>query len=129
MTAHLNAAVWIDHKEARVFHVDGDSFDEKSIQSPGGHLHRHAKDSSEKHQHPDDQKRFFDEVAHLLADSVSVLIVGPSTAKLQFVKYAHQHVPALVAKIVGLETIDHPTDAQLVAYVKTYFHVPAERGR
>jgi hypothetical protein len=54
---------------------------------------------------------------------------GPSTAKLQFERYLHEHDRALEVKIVGLETVDHPTDAQLVAYVKEYFDVPDPRLR
>ena len=93
------------------------------------HIHRHPKGAAEAHEHPDDLKRFFDEVAKALMGAEEILIVGPSTAKLQFVKYVHQHQRAMEPKIVGLETVDHPTDAQLVAYVKGYFQVPAPRVR
>jgi hypothetical protein len=45
-----------------------------------------------------------------------------------FVKYVHQHAHALEPKIVGVETVDHPTDGQIVAYAKTYF-LAADRLR
>jgi hypothetical protein len=63
-----------------------------------------------------------------LADANEILIVGPSTAKLHFLNHVHQHDHALLPKIVGLETVDHPSDGQLVAYAKEYFktgHRPA----
>ena len=129
MTAHTHAAIWIDHREAKIFHVDLQSFDEAKLQSPAHHFHRHPRGASEPHEHPEDAVHFFKEVAHALADVTEVLLVGPSTAKLQFVRYLHQHDRALEAKIVGLETVDHPTDGQLVAYVKRYFHVPDPRVR
>ena len=129
MTSQVRAAVWIDHNEARIFHIDRDTYDEKTIQSPHHHIHRHPKGAAEAHEHPDDLKRFFDEVAKALMGAEEILIVGPSTAKLQFVKHVHQHERAMEPKIVGLETVDHPTDAQLVAYVKGYFRVPAPRVR
>jgi hypothetical protein len=47
--------------------------------------------------------------------------VGPSTAKLDFSRYLHKHDPALEARIVGIETVDHPSDGQLVAYARKYF--------
>jgi stalled ribosome rescue protein Dom34 len=129
MTSHIHAAVWLDHQEARIFHVDLDGFDEAKIRSPHRHLHRHPKGASEAHEHPEDRSRFFNEVAQALADAEQILVVGPSTAKLQFERHLHEHDRALEAKVVGLETVDHPTDAQLVAYIKQYFDVPAPRVR
>jgi len=127
MTSQLRAAVWLDHQEARVFHVDLGGFDEKTLASPHRHVHRHPKGSTEARQHPDDLPRFFGALAHELAGAEQVLVVGPSTAKLQFVNYLHEHDRALGAKVVGLETVDHPTDAQLLAYVKHYFGVADPR--
>jgi hypothetical protein len=129
MTSQAHAAVWLDHNEARIFHVDLDSFDETTLRAPHHHVHRHPKGASEAHAHPDDATRFFGEVAKALGTADRILVFGPSTAKLQLVNYAHEHAPALVPKIVGLETVDHPTDAQLVAYVKHYFHVSDLRVR
>jgi hypothetical protein len=53
---------------------------------------------------------------------------GPSTAKLQFLKYVHAHEPKLEQRIVGMETVDHPTDAQLAAFARRYFRA-ADRMR
>jgi hypothetical protein len=33
----------------------------------------------------------------------------------------HEHDRALEPRVVGVETVDHPTDRQLVAYAKKYF--------
>jgi len=60
-------------------------------------------------------------VAHALEGSDEILLVGPSTAKLKFLRYAYAHDPALAARVVGVETVDHPTDGQLLAYARTYF--------
>jgi hypothetical protein len=129
MTSPRHAALWLDHQEAKVFHVDPGSFDEKEIRAPHHHVHRHPKGATEAHEHPEDEAHFFEAVAQALAGVEQLLVVGPSTAKLQFVRYLHAHDRTLEAKIVGLETVDHPTDAQLVAYVKHYFHVPDPRLR
>ena len=50
--------------------------------------------------------------------------LGPSTAKLQFLRYVHKQAEALEPKIVGIETVDHPPDGQLIAYAKHYFGIP-----
>jgi hypothetical protein len=112
---------------SQIFHVERETFDEKVIASPHRHVHRHAKGASEPHGHPGDQAKFFDEVAKALAGSEEVLVLGPSTAKLHLVRHLHQHHRAIESKIVGLETADHPTDGQLVKYVRQYFRIPDAR--
>ena len=129
MTSHLRAAVWIDHQEARIFHVDVASFDESMISAPHHHIHRHPKGPAEEHAHPDDLHRLFHDVADALRDAEQILVMGPSTAKLQLLRYLHEHEHVLERKIVGLETVDHPTDRQLVAYVARYFDLGPARVR
>jgi stalled ribosome rescue protein Dom34 len=129
MTPPLQAAVWIDHHEARIFHVEADRFDESVLNAPRAHIHRHPKGATEEHHHPDDVHHFFDAVAKALHEVDEILVLGPSTAKLQFIRHLHGHAPALEKKVVGLETVDHPTDRQIVAYAKRYFGVPLASGR
>jgi stalled ribosome rescue protein Dom34 len=116
-----HAAIWIDHKEARIFHIHPDKTDESTVHAPEHDIHKHPNGAEGIRERPDDAKRFFHEVARSLSGTDSVLIVGPSTAKLEFFRYVHKHDQALEAKIVGIETVDHPTDGQIVAYAKKYF--------
>ncbi len=116
-------AVWIDHDEAKVFHVAAETFDEKSVLSPNHHVHRHPKDQETRtHNHPDDEHRFFHQVVGVLAGADQILLLGPSVTKLHFLRYVQKHDPTLEPRIVGIETADHPTDRQLVAHVRQYFH-------
>ena len=124
-----HAVIWIDHMEARVFHVQPETvghvqperIDETTILSPQHLIHRHPKGRGEAKEHPDDAKRFFLEVARSLDDTDAVLIVGPSSAKLEFLRYVQDNDKKLQARIVGIETVDHPTDREIVAYAKRYF--------
>jgi stalled ribosome rescue protein Dom34 len=111
----------MDHHEARMFHVSPEGFDEATIHAPYQHIHRHPKGQEGHAEHPDDIHRFFREVAQELAACEEVLVLGPSTAKLQFIRYAQEHAPAVARAIVGLETVDHPTDPQIAAYARHYF--------
>jgi len=116
-------AVWIDGHEARIFHVDAERFDEATVSSPARHVHRHPKDQETRtHNHPDDEPHFFREVAQSLAGASSILVLGPSTTKLHFLRYLQKHDPTTEQRIVGLESADHPTDRQIVAHVRGYFH-------
>jgi len=116
-----NVAVWIDHKEARIFRVFPEKADEEVIAAPHHVHHKHPRGAEGVKAHPEDDKRFFHEVLQSLEGSAEILLVGPSTAKLEFLKYVQTHAHALAPKIIGIETADHPTDGQLLAHAKAYF--------
>jgi hypothetical protein len=124
MTPAHRAVVWIDQQQARIVHLRPDRVDETEVLAPHAHVHRHPKGSAEPHQHPDDQQHFFFDVVQALAN-----VVGPSTAKLHFYRYLHEHRHALEPKVVGIETVDRPTDKQLVAYAIRYFEPPVAASR
>jgi len=116
-----HAAVWLDHNEARVFHVTPSTFDETTIHSPKGHTQLHRKSGSDDGHRAKESQSYYHEVTQALADAEEVLVLGPATAKLELIKHAHHHDPKLAAKIVGVETVDHPSDGQLVAHIRKYF--------
>lgn len=122
-----HACVWIDHAEARIFQFSGDSAVEAVVAAtPDRHLH-HGNKQGGRRSTTEEDHAFYHAVAQALADAKEVLIVGPSTAKLEFIRHMHKHDHALELRIVGVESVDHPTDAQLVAYAKKYFRAPIHR--
>src|SRR4051812_38806135 len=123
-----HAVVWIDHTEARIFHVHSDAAEELGVLSPQHHVHRHPKGRGEPREHPDDARRFFDEVARGLDGIDSVLIVGPASAKNEFVTFVRENQPELVSKVVGVETADHPTGREIVAHARSYFKASDRMG-
>jgi hypothetical protein len=54
-------------------------------------------------------------------DAGTVLVMGPANTKSKLVKHTSQHDPGLMKIIVGVKTVDHPSDAQLVAHARHYF--------
>ena len=117
-----HAAVWLDHEEAKVFHLDPSSVERSDLhvthhlRKPhklGGHAELHRSVAEE---HP-----FFDEVAKHLAGAEEILVVGPAGTRLEFVKFVQERHKDLARKIVGVEASDHPTDGQLVAHAREYF--------
>lgn len=121
----FHAAVWLDHNEARIFHISRDGFDETVIhpEKPHRHLHRKSGPGAVSGRRATGDPAFYEEVSRALAESEEILIVGPSTAKLELIKYIHKHHAALGDKVLGLETVDHPSDRQIVAYARHYFEV------
>jgi stalled ribosome rescue protein Dom34 len=122
-----HAAVWLDHHEARIFHVSLDADDEATVRAPKQHVHRHPKGPTEAHAHPDDLRHFFRDVAKALDGAAEVIVGGPSTAKAQFMAYVEEHDPALARRVVKVESSDHPTDAQLVAHAREQFRLRRPR--
>jgi stalled ribosome rescue protein Dom34 len=123
-----HAVVWIDHQEARILEVNGETIDYSIVTAPGPHLHRHANEQEMRvRNHPEDQHRFFHQVAQALEGHGQILIVGPSKTKVHFLHYVQQRERGLAPRIVGIEAADHPTDAQLVAHLRRHFHESSPR--
>jgi stalled ribosome rescue protein Dom34 len=118
MSEHV--IVWLDHKEARIFQVTPDPRARDVVQAPLHSTH-HRHPGSNVAPHPQDEQHFFAKLVALLHGADAVLLVGPSTAKLHFINYVHSKKLAVASHIVGVETVDHPNDGQLVAYAQAYF--------
>jgi hypothetical protein len=120
---HFHAVVWIDHREARVFHFNPTEADRLVLRpdDPTRHIHHKANSIGSGHAAADHD--FLHAVAQAIADAGAVLITGPAGAKTELVKHIHQHDPGLMKVIAGIETVDHPSDAQLVAHARHYFQV------
>jgi len=67
------------------------------------------------------EHEFFGEVCDALAGITEVLVTGSKTTQADFKHYVEKHRPALAPQVVGYETVDHPTENQLVAMARQYF--------
>ena len=126
----FHAAVWLDHNEARIFHIAKDGFDETVIhpEKPHRHLHRKSGPGAVSGKRTQGDPAFYEEISKALAESEELLVLGPSTAKLELIRYVHKHHAQVGEKVIGVETVDHPSDRQIVAYARHYFEVvDAER--
>jgi stalled ribosome rescue protein Dom34 len=119
--SHYHALVWIDHVEAHVMHISPDDVEKSLIQPNKQHHKLHSRVGTLGSGRASEDQDYYHRVAQALAGATEILIVGPAQAKLQLIKHIHLHDPALVSKVVGVETVDHPTDGQLIAYARRYF--------
>lgn len=120
MSPRPHAVVWIDQDEAKVFRFTAESVDASTFARHHSHIHRHPRPTVDR-EHPADAQHYYHEVARALEGTGDALIVGPAKAKLELFKHIQTHDRGLEARIVGIETVDHPTDGQLVAYARGYF--------
>lgn len=125
---YAHAVVWIDHREARIFDFNHDEVEKMVIRpdNPSKQVHRKAGPVGDGHSAVD--APFLAEIAVELGKHAEILIVGPAQAKLDLIKHLHKHNAAIAAKVVGVESIDHPSDEQIVVYARKYFRA-ADRMR
>jgi stalled ribosome rescue protein Dom34 len=116
-----HAVVWLDHNEAHVLHFDDNAAENTKVSAHSKHKHLHSKAGTVGSGHAAEDQKYYHEVAHAIADAKEILVVGPSNAKLALIKHLHKHDPAIGDKVVGVESVDHPSDGQLLAYARHYF--------
>jgi hypothetical protein len=118
---HSHAVVWIDHHEARVIYFNADDADEKTVHPAHPSHHLHHKAGSASGTHDKGEPSFYRDVAEALGEANEFLVVGPSTAKTEFVTWLHGHSPALAGRLFGVEPLQHMSDGQIVAEARRFF--------
>ena len=88
MPTHFHAIVWIDHSQAKVFHIGLSGDDEVTMHPhlPTRHLHHKANSIGSGHAGLD--KEFFAQVMNAVSDAGEILIIGPSSAKTELANCA-----------------------------------------
>lgn len=118
---HYHAVVWLDHAQAKVFQFNPSDVQSKVVHAPAGEGHLHHKagviGAGKGHGNP----AFFASVEQALEGAGEVLVIGPGTAKQEFVHHAEKHAKSLAKKVAAVETVDHLTDNQIVAHARAYF--------
>jgi stalled ribosome rescue protein Dom34 len=120
MQGHYHAVVWIDHRQARIFHFNASDADKLVVDPDDPVRHLHHKANSIGSGHAAEDQNFLEAVAKAVADAGAILIVGPSSEKNELVKHIKDRHPKMVIKIEGVEPVDHLTDGELLAYARRY---------
>lgn len=107
----FHAIVQIDHHAAKVMQLDAEEFQLRKVTA-----HRH--DTGQHGSAVRSEHEFFAEVCESLDGVSRVLIAGGHSAQADFRHYVVTHQPALLARIAGWETIDRPTEGQLLALAR-----------
>ena len=106
--------VWIDHQTAQILQFDAEQVQAQKIKAHTHHTRQHGSTVRTEH-------AFFGEVCDALAGIAEVLITGSHTAQVDFQHYVEKHRAATARQIVGCETVDHPSDKELIAMARKYF--------
>lgn len=117
---HYHAVVWIDHQKGTVWQFTPTEQQCTVVHTHGQHRVHSRKSMHGGHKSPADHK-FFDDVAHALAGTHEILIIGPAQTKQEFAAYLRGKHADLGRGIVAVENADHPTDAEVLAYARRHF--------
>lgn len=113
--------IWIDSVEAKLFNLSQKGQSPKHIHAHG---HKHHKDPHGKHseKHHPESESVFKDLCPLIHDASEVLLIGPGEAKTAFKSYLDKHFSTTLAKkVVGVETVDHPTEPQIKEIARKFF--------
>jgi stalled ribosome rescue protein Dom34 len=119
--SHYHAVVWLDHSEAHVMQISPDDVEKSVVHPAKPHIHLHSRRGTVGTGRQAEDSTYYQAVVDALKGAQEILVVGPAQAKLQLIKHIHAHDHAMADKVVGVETVDHPSDAQVVAYARKYF--------
>src|ERR1700732_3543482 len=109
MPTHFHAIVWIDHSQAKIFHVGLSGEDEIILHPhlPTRHLHHKANSIGSGHAGFD--KEFFGQVLNAISDAGEILIIGPAGAKTELAKYLREQPSKISDRIAAAVAGEHHT--------------------
>ena len=113
--------LWIDLKQAKIFQFSDEKMERRNLEASHTDHHTHRSDNLDRQQH---ERAFFVHLAEALKDASQLLILGPGVVKHHFQSFLIEHCPVLAKRVVGCETVDHPTDPQIAALARKFFNVP-----
>lgn len=112
--AFAHAVVWIDHHHALIQHFSAADVQVTKIKD---HVHNtHQRGSGVRAIH-----EFYADVCDALQGIPEILVTGSRLAQADFKHYVEKHRAKLAPHILGWETVEHLSDAQLLALGRKFF--------
>ncbi len=122
-----HVVVWLDHSEAHIVAFNREEAAAPAVvHAPRRHEHQHHHADSVGAGKAAEHPEYYEAIVAAIRGVREWLIVGPANAKLAFVKHVSRRHHDLLDHLIGVETVDHPSDAQLLAYARQYF-IAADR--
>lgn len=112
--SHIHAVVWLDHQHAQVLKFNTDTVQAQTVKAHAHPTRQHGSAVRDGH-------AFFGAVCAALAGPTELLVTGGHTTQADFKHYLDQHRPALLPLVKGWQTVDHPSENQLLALARQFF--------
>jgi stalled ribosome rescue protein Dom34 len=121
--SQLHSIVWVDHHKAVVWNFTDDEQSKSVVKAGDQDGHTHLRKSPHGGHKPPIDHEFFESVLKTLAGVHEILVIGPAQTKDELAAFARSKHPEIAKYIVAVESSDHPTDAELLAYARKHFKV------
>ncbi len=116
-------AVWIDHKEAVIAAIAGETETTSRVESKAEHGGSARGESGSEDQRDrrfaNHLRTYYDSVISHIKDATGILVLGPGQAKHEFEKRLREE--GFGERIVAVETTDKLTDHQVAARARERF--------
>jgi len=127
MSEYLDAIIFIDRRQAKVFHVSAVDEVKLVFDHTSAQRRHHQADHEDSTKHAVDDE-FMHRVVASLDQTGHTLIAGPGNSKFELQAYMERHKPELAARISGVESLDDAKDSNIVAMARQFFRKRSHRG-
>ena len=116
-----HAVVWIDHRHAQVMHIEHerDALQIINAAEEKEHLHHRANAVGDGKSRP--HPEYFRNVIAAVGASKEILVVGPSGAKTELLKFAKQHAKDFAQRVGKIETLGRISTGEQADYARHFF--------
>lgn len=124
---HSHALVWMDSREAHVFRFNADDVEKQRIKAHAPFRKVHHKAGVVGAGHAGADVEFLEHIVDALSGTQEWILAGPGAAKQALVGFlekhrtGNRHIAGLHSQLARVETMDHPTDGELVKHARSVF--------
>ncbi len=110
----IHAVVWLDFHQAKIFLMEAQDIAAGRVRADTPHRQIHHKAQVRGSGHVRDDRTYFEAILAAVEEADSWVIAGPGGTKKDLEKYLDGHGEELKKKLVGVESMDHPTEGELL---------------
>jgi stalled ribosome rescue protein Dom34 len=128
MSEYFDAIIWIDRHKAKVFHFSASEDVKLVIEHTSAQRRHHEGNHEDSTKHAVDVK-FLQSIVQAIdpSDGTLILVIGPGNSKFELKNFIDHHRPQLAPRICGVETLDDPNDAGILALARQFFKTRGHR--
>ena len=126
MSQHHEVIVFIDRREAKVFHVSPNEEGKLVFTHTSAQRQHHRADQEDATKHAVDDE-FMKDIVSSLDLAGSTLICGPGNSKYELQGYMQEHAPKLAERVAGVESWDDPKFSSILGMGREFFQSRSER--
>ena len=117
----MHAVVWLDFHQAKIYLIKAQDMEARRVAADTPHRQIHHKAQVRGSGHVRDDRTYFEAILAAVEGADSWVIAGPGGTKKDLEKYLEGHGEELKKKLVGVESMDHPTEGELLKQAHKLF--------